>query len=141
MVGDLARPDPTVLTHLAPVTEHYGAAAVSGEGTAEIEVKVNVKGTAGFSDVGSGIERSREVVEPGHPQLGSSSRGIRGVGPFPPYRGRRKPGSFHSFSTIPWIAPRPCAICKRMYSNNSNLRRHLKAAHGENQLMQLDFFS
>ncbi|KYM95884.1 hypothetical protein ALC62_13464, partial [Cyphomyrmex costatus] len=31
------------------------------------------------------------------------------------------------FST--WDTPRPCPRCGRFYSNNSNLRRHLRAAH------------
>ncbi|KYQ46180.1 hypothetical protein ALC60_14844 [Trachymyrmex zeteki] len=28
-----------------------------------------------------------------------------------------------------WDTPRPCPRCGRFYSNNSNLRRHLRSAH------------
>lgn len=38
-----------------------------------------------------------------------------------------------------WDAPRYCPICARVYSNNSNLRRHLRSAHATkaHDLLQL----
>ncbi|XP_020295389.1 zinc finger and BTB domain-containing protein 3-like isoform X3 [Pseudomyrmex gracilis] len=37
-----------------------------------------------------------------------------------------------------WDSPRPCPRCNRVYSNNSNLRRHLRSAHATApELLQL----
>ncbi|XP_071440298.1 uncharacterized protein [Hetaerina americana] len=32
---------------------------------------------------------------------------------------------------LKWEMPRPCPVCRRIYSNNSNLRRHLRTIHEE----------
>lgn len=38
---------------------------------------------------------------------------------------------------VPWEAPRPCPLCRRIYSNNSNLRRHMKTVHSEKRRERL----
>lgn len=38
---------------------------------------------------------------------------------------------------VPWEAPRPCPLCRRIYSNNSNLRRHVKTVHSEKRRERL----
>uniref|UniRef100_A0A1B6E3U7 BTB domain-containing protein n=1 Tax=Clastoptera arizonana TaxID=38151 RepID=A0A1B6E3U7_9HEMI len=39
-------------------------------------------------------------------------------------------------SRVRWEVARPCPVCGRMYSNNSNLRRHLRSAHIEQRYLE-----
>ncbi|XP_046744244.1 protein bric-a-brac 2-like isoform X3 [Diprion similis] len=52
-----------------------------------------------------------------------SGSGSGGTGPGDPW------GSGAEAAAGTWDSPRLCPLCARVYSNNSNLRRHLRSAH------------
>ncbi|XP_046404934.1 uncharacterized protein LOC124170271 isoform X2 [Ischnura elegans] len=61
-------------------------------------------------------------LSPTAPNL-SDGPGRRGGGTTTPTGGEVAHGH------LKWEMPRPCPVCRRIYSNNSNLRRHLRTIH------------